>query len=202
MFTSGFTSPFMAFSPYTKAVFTPPNTKSKVKEPMPATQQRQGFTLHALGVLKTSVNFIVTEVKKKSTTKTTKIQQAIEKLENKILVIVDYYISCLADTGWASLSSQQKKDHYFTAHAQWHKTSPQLFPARNSNTGIGNAIRQFEKPAVHGGKKTPANVLLQQFEAFRTEIIDLIERLRQYSQNPTNKALLEPQNVHRRVTFT
>jgi hypothetical protein len=118
------------------------------------------------------------------------------------LVIVDYYISCLADTGWASLSSQQKKDHYFTAHAQWHKTSPQLFPARNSNTGIQNAIRQFEKPAVHGGEKTPANVLLQQFEAFRTEIIDLIKRLKEYSQNPNDITLLEPKKVDRRVTFT
>lgn len=48
MFTSGFTSPSLAFSPYTNAVFTPPNTKSKVKEPMPATQQRQGFSIAEL----------------------------------------------------------------------------------------------------------------------------------------------------------
>jgi hypothetical protein len=181
--------------------FTSTNTKNIAGKNAPAFQQRQGFSIPALDVLKHTVNIIVDEVKKNSIT-AEEIEQAIIKLENKILVIVDYYISCLADTGWASLSSKKKKDHYFKEHKVWNEKSPEFFPQTNRKTGIQSAIRQFDQPSQHGGKKTPVNVLLQQFEAFRTEIIDLIERLRQYSKNPTDKALLEPQKVDRRVNFT
>ena len=195
--------PISAMSSSTRLTptFTPTNTKSIAGKNAPALQQRQGFSIPALDVLKRTVNFIVDEVKKKSIT-AEEIEQAIIKLENKILVIVDYYISCLADTGWASLSSQQKKDHYFKEHKVWNEKSPQFFPQRNSNTGIQNAIRQFDQPSQHGGEKTPSNVLLKQFQAFKTEIEDSIERLKEYRKNPTDKALLEPKKVHRRVTFT
>jgi hypothetical protein len=111
----------------------PPNTKSKVKELIPASQQRQGFTPDMLNTLTTTLGDLTEKVRVGTARK-----KSLYLLRWKHMGTLDYIIDCLSNYDeWSQLAQNQKKEHLAQAVKVW----------KDDNFGVVRQL-QFETTDV------------------------------------------------------